>query len=136
FPQLGTGAIEPMVNLAYGASLRGLPEGFVSAQLGWRMRGGEVSDELPYSLKIGAFFHPRIGTFAGVRGWESRGTFEDIDPTYALTASDSEALAATGELYVRVHRNVDVSAAWSRPMRGRNSGIGHEWSLGIAIHSR
>lgn len=133
FPQLGTGATEPVVNVAYGTSLAALPEGFVSLQLGYRMRGGGLSDELPYSAKLGAFFHPRIGTFVGVRGWESRGDFRDVAPTFALTAADSETLNGVAEVYLRATSRFDVNASWSRALRGRNSAIGNEWSVGVAF---
>lgn len=135
FPQLGTGAVEPVVNAAYGTSIAALPQGFLSLQLGYRARGGGLSDEIPYSAKVGAFFHPRIGTFVGVRGWRSRGDFRDVDPTLGLTAADSELLSVAGEIYVRVAPRFDVNAGWSRPLAGRNAGIGNEWSAGVAFHT-
>jgi hypothetical protein len=136
FPQLGTGTIDPIVNAAYGTSISALPEGFVSAQIGYRSRGGGVSDELPYSVKAGAFFHPRVGTFVAIRGWESRGDFRRIDPSFALTAADSESLSAGGEMYVRLTPRFHINAGWSRPVRGRNHAIGNEWSVGIAVKNR
>jgi len=136
FPQLGTGVIEPIVNVAYGTSIRAWPEGFMSAQIGYRIRGGGLSDEMPYSIKAGAFFHPRIGTFVALRGWKSRADFHDLDPTFALTAADSDALTHAAEVYVRVAPRLDANAAWSRPLRGRNTAISNEWSIGIALHSR
>ena len=133
FPQLGTGTIDPVFNAAYGTSLAVMPEGFLSLQAGYRMRGGGLSDELPYSAKAGAFFHRRIGTFVALRGWESRGDFRDVDPTYALTAADSESMSVAGELYVRATSRFAVNAVWSRAIRGRNAAIGNEWSIGVAF---
>jgi len=92
------------------------------------------ADELPYSAKAGAFFLPRLGTFVALRGWKSRGDFRGLDPTYELVAADSEQLAAAAEVYFRVTSRVDVNATWSRAIRGRNSAIGNEWSIGIAAH--
>lgn len=135
FPQLGTGATEPIVNAGYGTSISVLPQGFVSVQIGYRLRGGGLSDQVPYSAKLGAFFHPRLGTFIGLRGWESRGDFRKVDPTFALTAADSEALATAAEVYLRVAPRFDVNAVWSRPVRGRNSAIGNEWTVGVAFHA-
>lgn len=136
FPQLGTGEVEPVINAAYGTSIGAFPEGFLSLQVGYRIRGGGLSDEIPYSAKLGAFFHPRIGTFVGLRGWQSRGDFRDVDPTFALTAADSEMLAASAEVYVRLAPRLDVNASWSRALDGRNSAIGNEWSAGVAFHTR
>jgi len=134
FPQLGTGSVDPIVNVAYGTSIAALPDGFLSLQAGYRHRGGGLSDELPYSAKAGAFFLPRLGTFVALRGWKSRGDFRGLDPTYELVAADSEQLAAAAEVYFRVTSRVDVNATWSRAIRGRNSAIGNEWSIGIAAH--
>lgn len=136
FPQLGNGYVEPVVNLAYGTSLRQLPGGFLSLQGGYRARRGELSDELPYSVKVGAFPHPRIGTFVFARGWKSRGDFRNTDPTFALVSADSESLSAGGELYFRITPRIDINAAWSRVVRGRNTSIGDEIAIGFAVHTR
>jgi len=136
FPQLGSGKVEPIVNLAYGSSLGFLPEGFVSVQLGYRMRGGSLSDELPYSVKVGTFLHPRIGTFLFVRGWESRREFRGVDANYELTSADSERLSAGAEGYLRLSRALDFNMTWSRVYRGRYTAIGDEVGAGIAFHWR
>lgn len=135
FPQLGTGVVEPIVNAAYGTSVGVLPAGFLSVQIGYRVRGGGVSDELPYSVKLGTFLHPRIGTFLGVRGWKSRGDFRNVDPEFALTTQDSELLSAAAEIYLHLTPRVDVNTSWARPFAGKNGGIGREWALGLAFHS-
>ena len=134
FPQLGTGVVEPVINAAYAMNVAALPDGFLSLQAGYRMRGGGLSDELPYTAKLGAFFHPRIGTFISLRGWESRGDFRNVEPTFALTVTDSEQLAAAAEIYLRILTRLDINASWSRAIRGRNSAIGNEWSVGLAMH--
>lgn len=134
FPQLGSGKVEPIVNLGFSKGLLWLPSGFVSVQLGHRWRGGELSNELPYSAKLGMFFHSRLGAFVSLRGWESRGDFRAIDPTFALTATDSERLSAGSEIYVRVTETIDVNATWSRAIGGRNTAVGHEYGVGIAVN--
>lgn len=136
FPQLGSGRVDPIVNLAYGTSFRPLPEGFATVQLGYRFRGGEISDEIPYSAKLGTFLWPRIGTFVFIRGWQSRGDFRNADPTFGLIAADSERLAAGTEIYLRATRSFDLNITWSRVGRGRNTAIGDEFAIGVAVHSR
>ncbi|HXI12121.1 MAG TPA: hypothetical protein VNM92_05690 [Thermoanaerobaculia bacterium] len=136
FPQLGSGSVEPIVNLAYGRSVRWLPSGFLSVQVGHRWRGGDLSNELPYSAKLGTFLHERVGTFVFLRGWESRGDFASIDPAFAFTGADSERSSAGGELYVRVTRTIDMNATWMRTIGGRNSAAGDEFSVGFAVNLR
>ncbi len=134
FPQLGSGVMEPIVNLAFSRSLTWLPSGFLSVQGGYRWRGGELSNELPYSAKLGAFFHERAGTFVYVRGWKSRGNFRDIDPSFALTAADSERASAGAEIYIHLTRTIDANATWSRTIAGRNTAAGDEYGFGLAVN--
>lgn len=133
FPQLGSGRVEPIINVAYGTSIAVLPSGFVSAQIGYRDRSSGVADELPYSLKLGAFPHPRVGTFLFARGWESRASFRDIDPAFGFTIADSKRLTAGGEVYIHLTRSMDANAICSRVVRGRNTPIVNECSMGIAL---
>jgi hypothetical protein len=93
FPQLGSGRTEPIVNFAYGTAIRALPEGFFSAQAGYRWRDREIGDEIPWLAKLGAFPQSKIGIFAFARGWRSRSDFGNAETTYALTTSSSEERA-------------------------------------------
>jgi len=67
-------------------------------------------------------------------GWESRGNLRGIDPTFALTAADSERLSASSEIYVRVTETIDVNATWSRAIGGRNTAAGDEYGVGFAVN--
>lgn len=134
FPQLGTGETDWILNAAWGSSLSWLPQGFVSVDAGYRIRGGDLADEVPYAAKIGAFPHDRIGLFALVRGWESRADFAGLDPSFGLVSSNSERVVAGAEIYIRLTSRVDVNATWSRVVGGRNTGIGDEIGFGVAWH--
>ncbi|HVT02437.1 MAG TPA: hypothetical protein VHL58_03570, partial [Thermoanaerobaculia bacterium] len=134
FPQLGSGSVEPIVNLAFSRSVAWLPSGFFSAQIGHRWRGEDLSNELPYSAKLGLFPLSRVGTFVFVRGWESRGNFRATDPNFALIAADSERSSAGSEIYVRVTRTIDMNATWSRAIGGRNTAAGDEYGVGFAVN--
>lgn len=134
FPQLGSGRAEPIVNFAYGTSVAALPEGFASLQIGYRWRAREIGDELPWSAKVGAFPHKRLGIFAFARGWQSRGDFGTARTTYALETASSEETRAGAELYVHATRSFDVNATWSRTLGGLNTAISSEVSVGVAFH--
>ncbi len=106
FPQLGSGRIEPLVNFAFGTSLRSLPEGFASLQVGYRFRPRDIGHEIPWSAKLGTFPLRKVGVFAFTRGWQSRGNFATAETTYALTSASSEETRAGGEIYLRLTRNL------------------------------
>ncbi len=133
FPQLGTGEIDPHINLAWSQSLRVLPSAFVSLQSGYRRRGGPVKDELPYSLKAGFFPLRDVGTFVSLRGWESLASFAETDPTLGLVSGDSESFSAAGEVYFEVSRSFDANLEVSRVLRGRNTVSGTEIRIGMAF---
>src|SRR5258706_3589257 len=49
FPQLGSGRTDGTVNASVGWSVPFLPEGFLTAELGYRLPGGPISNEMPYA---------------------------------------------------------------------------------------
>lgn len=132
FPQLGTGELDWIGNVGLGTSLRFLPEGFLAADVGYRWRGGGISDEIPYSVKVGAFPHERAGIFLFARGWKSRADWSEIGDTIGLLVTDSERLAAGVELYIRLNRSFDLNVVWTDVLDGRNTGKGDEVKVGLA----
>lgn len=135
FPALGTGETDYLFSGSFGASLPFLPQGFASVDLGYRWRGGRLSDEIPYAVKVGAFPHPRIGVFAFGRGFKSRADFSTVDP-FVGYATDSERLMAGVEVYVRAGKLFDVNGSWSRVVSGKNTPIGDQLLLGVAFHAK
>jgi hypothetical protein len=133
FPELGSGHADAIVSAAFGASLAFLPEGFISAELGYRVRGGPIANEIPYALKVGSFPHPRVGLFAFARGWRSRADFGSVGETAGFLVSDSERLAVGLELYARVSRRFDVNVTYARVVSGRNVPIAHPVVVGVAF---
>lgn len=135
FPNLGTGETDALVSGSFGASLPFLPQGIASVDLGYRWRGGRLSDEIPYAVKVGAFPHPRIGVFAFGRGWKSRADFSTVDP-FVGAVTDSERLNAGVEVYVKAGKLFDVNGSWSRVVAGKNTPTGDQFLLGVAFHTR
>ncbi|MEO6326615.1 MAG: hypothetical protein ABIT01_05170 [Thermoanaerobaculia bacterium] len=136
FPELGSGHTDALVNGSLGLSLPFLPQGFLNADVGYRFRGGEIANEIPYALKVGAFPHPRVGVFLFARGWKSTADFSRVAETAGFLVSDSERLSAGGELYLKVSRHFDVNGAWSHVVAGRNVLAGDTFMLGVAFHAK
>ena len=135
-PRLRSGHTDAIASVVFGASLPALPEGFVSAALGYRWRGGPIADEVPYALTAGAFPHARVGVFAFARGWKSRADFSRVPDTAGFLVSDSERLAVGLELFGRVARHTDVSISYGRVVSGRNVPVAHPLVIGVAWHSQ
>ncbi len=132
FPPLGSGKTAGIVNLALGTSLTFLPEGFLSIDAGYRMRGGDFHDEIPYAAKLGAFPVSRVGVFAFVRGWSSLVDFSRVEPSLGLFVSDSEKTGAGLELYFRLSNRFEANVVWTTTLRGRNITDGDEYAVGVA----
>lgn len=133
FPPLGSGETDAVANFAFGTSVRWLPKGFLSVDAGYVVRGGEIDDDIPYAIKLGAFPASRVGTFVFVRGWESRADFSNVDPSFGLLVADSEKTTAGLELYVRLNNRLDANLAWTTTLRGRNITDGDEYGIGLAV---
>lgn len=133
FPQLGSGKTDLLLAASFGTSLSFLPEGFASLDVGYRVRGGPLRDELPYAVKVGAFPLRRVGLFLFARGWKSRADFSGVETSFGLVTADSERHAAGAELYVRLGRGVDVNGSFARVYAGRNTVVADQLVLGIAF---
>lgn len=136
FPQLGSGHVDALVNGSLGLALGFLRGGFLNADLGYRFRGGEIANEIPYSLKVGAFPHPRVGIFLFARGWKSTADFARAADTAGFLVADSESLSAGGELYLKLSRHFDLNGSWAHVVSGRNVLAGDTYTLGVAFHSK
>lgn len=136
FPELGSGHTDAFVNGSFGLSLPFLPQGYLSADVGYQFRGGDIANEIPYALRVGAFPHPRVGVFLFARGWKSTADFSRVAETAGFLVSDSERLAAGAGLSLKVSRHVDVSGVWSHVVSGRNVLAGDAFTLGVAFQAK
>ena len=131
-PALGTGKADLEFRLLAARSLYPWPF-YLSAEVGYRVRGGLFSNQVPYFCEVGATPHERLFVKGYMEGAE---TLTDGPKTLGLVglAQVSEgnfvkmglnaAFEITGPLW--------ADLLWERVVTGENVGAGGSWGVGLA----
>jgi hypothetical protein len=130
FPALGSHAADLAISYQAGGSF---PGGYATAEAGLNLRSGHLANEIPFSLEVGLHPVPRTQIRGVLRGRRSLGTIEAAAGT-DLARVDSRVLDLAAALVYAVRKDADIEAGWTRTLEGRNTLIGTEISLGLAVH--
>ena len=133
-PPLGTGDPDLEFRLLAARSLYPLPL-YVSAESGYRIRGGPYSNQIPYLLEVGGTPHPRVFVKGYVDGKNTQiASIDDLEGVVGGSVQVSEGnftkLGVNGAYNLAGPLWVDLLA--ERTIRGENIGAGVSWGLGIS----
>ena len=116
FPALGSGRPDAGVRILAGASNA---RGYVTADAGYRVRGGELANEVPLGIEAGVTAIKDLMVRGALRGSMTSGRASGgarFDPSL----SDSRYVAATGSLVLR-GKPFDAVFDLDRMLSGRNT---------------
>lgn len=123
-PPLGTGSVDAEVGVYFGLSLYPL-SGYTSGGAAYRVRGGDVHDEIPFNIEAGYTFGPAFAKirFDGVYNTEGVGG--------SVIAGDEDYLKLSPTVaYSFTDRFVMAFEAF-HVIRGKNTIAGTAYSLGL-----
>ena len=133
-PPFGTGKIDAEVRILAARSLYPLPL-YVGLEGGYRMRGGEYSNQVPWFVEVGVTPHPRLFAKAYVEGKDTR------------VSEDTEDLGVVGgsvQVSEGDFAKAGLNAAWNlqgpfwvdvlaeRTISGENIGAGASLGIGVS----
>ena len=131
-PPLGTGDIDLEFRLLAARSFHPWPL-YAGAEVGYRLRGGPFSNQVPYLLEIGSSF--REGMFAKVyvSGAQTRSKTENLGLVGAGVQVSEGDFAKVGlNLAFQTVGSIWVDLLWETVFDGNNVGAGATWGLGIS----
>ncbi len=126
---LGTGEVDGDIRLLLGRSLHPVP-GYLSGEIGYRIRGGPYSAEILYALEAGLAQRGFLfkGSIFGV------GTLGDCGTAgQAGLIGDQDILKLAPGLIYRPRDDVELSLDLIRIVSGCNTIAGNTLSLGVAL---
>ena len=131
-PPMGTGHADLELRLLAARSLYPLPV-YVGAESGFRFRGGEYSNQLPYFLEVGVTPHPRVFAKGYVSGINTRTSDEESTGevgSLQVSEGDFTKLGFNGAYKLAGPMWVDVLV--ESIIDGENVGAGVSWGLGFS----
>ena len=134
-PSLGTGDIDLEVRLLASRSLHPLPV-YVGAELGYRLRGGPFSNQLPYAFEVGVTPHPRVfakAFLAGTNTLLSDGGFSDAMDSMSMQVSEGDFTKWGLNAAFKVYDAVSVDLFYESIFTGKNVGAGSSLGLGLSF---
>ena len=126
---LSTKKVDADARLLLGKSLYPFP-GYVTGEMGFRMRGGALSNEMFYGLEAGVNADRFLfkGFISGIR------TFGTCEPTGEVQLiGDQNVLKLSPGVVFSVTDRVDLSAEIIHVFSGCNTGAGNTFFLGVAF---
>jgi len=131
---LGSGQYDYELKLLYGRSLYPVIPGYCNAEIGYRWRVGDPSDEIRYLLELGIDITKNIYTRAKLDGIRSRENGKKYDSSGNPTATNNFDL---GKLDLAVGWKVSstwgVEASYVPSLYGKNTSVGVTYSLGVYL---
>jgi hypothetical protein len=130
FPSLGSGDPDLTISALVG---RSFGTAYATADIGYTIRTGPLSDEVPWNAELG--WHPtwRLGLRATLRGRASMAdelSGGSLDPV----KNDSESLKLAGAVSVAISRQWDVEAGLTNVLSGKQTLAGTEGALALVWH--
>jgi len=133
-PAMGTGEIDVEARFLVSRSLYPLPVYF-SAELGYRMRGGLYSDQMPYVIEAGATPHKRL--FAKIFGSGTDTRNKDASEASGIVGlaqvSEGDFLKVGAQLAVGITEPLWLDVLFERTVDGENVGAGTTWGIGLSL---
>lgn len=133
-PAMGTGKFDAEARLLLSRSLFPLPVYF-SAEMGYRIRGGIYSDQVPYVLEVGATPHKRLFAKAFLSGTNTRSSVDsaDIGVVGLAQVSEGDFLKSGAQLAIGITQSLWVDVLFERIVDGENVGAGTTWGIGLSV---
>lgn len=134
---LGSGKIDVEAHLLAGASLYPFP-GYLTGGAGYRLRGGNLSDQFVFSLEGGVTF-PRFQVKAAIDGtYSADAPPELVDPAGGQTSSitritDQDILKISPGVSFAVGRGAYLTAEAYYIVAGKNTVAGTTYSIGLVF---
>ena len=132
-PAIGTGKLDAELRLLTARSLYPLPL-YIGVEGGYRIRGGEFSNQIPYFAEIGATPHPRVFLKVYVEGKDTRvGEVTDLGVVGAsVQVSEGDFTKAGLNGAYNVHGPLWIDVLAERTINGENIGAGASLGIGIS----
>lgn len=131
-PALGTGEADLEFRLLAARSLYPWPF-YLGVEVGYRVRGGLFSNQVPYFFEVGATPHERVFVKGYVEGAE---TLTNGPKTLGLVGlaqvSEGNFVKAGLNAAFKITGPLWADLLWERVMTGENVGAGGSWGLGLA----
>ncbi len=131
-PPLGTGDADLEFRVLAAKSFHPWPL-YMGAEVGYRLRGGPFSNQVPYLVEVGSQF--REGMFAKiyVNGTQTRSKTENLGLVGAGVQVSEGDFAKLGlNLAFQTVGSIWVDVLWESVFDGNNVGAGATWGLGIS----
>jgi len=128
---IGNDQVDAEVRLLFGKSLYPVPA-YAGAEIGYRVRGEDPSDEIRYLVEFGYTFVPWLSGRLKLDGALSvgNGREEKLTPNLTLTNEYNYGkLEITASFKVR--ENVFIEGTWTPTLYGENTSHGHNFSLAV-----
>ena len=127
---LGTGETDAEVRLLVGTSLYPVP-GYVTATLGYRLRGGDYGNELFHGLEAGYSFD-RLLVKGVIEGIQTLGDCGATGATGGLVGDQNNLKFSPGLIW-SFNDRVEISADLFHIVSGCNTAAGTTYALGLAF---
>jgi hypothetical protein len=126
---LGDGTTDGLVRLIYQFETGAF---YLSQQVGYDLRGGDVPDGVPLYTELGYTFG-RVTASAFYSNYSADGGTDIGDPGFTFPSNQEEFERAGLRAFVRLNDRFGLSAAAFTTLDGRNTGDSTGGSLGIVV---
>lgn len=132
-PAMGTGKFDAEARLLLSRSLYPLPVYF-SAEVGYRLRGGAYSDQVPYLVEAGVTAHRRLFFKAFLSGTNTRSKMasEDVGVVGLAQVSEGDFVKSGAQLAIGITESLWIDILYESVVDGENIGAGTTWGIGLS----
>jgi len=134
-PSLGTGDMDLEFRLLASRSLYPAPV-YVGAELGFRLRGGPFSRQVPFALEVGVTPHEKVfakAYFVGTNTLIGDGGFMDAMDSMSMQVSEGDFIKWGVSTALKVHGAVSVDLSYESIFSGENVGAGSSVGIGLSM---
>ncbi len=133
-PPLGDGQIDLEARLLAGKSFQLGAPGYGNAEIAYRKRNGDFSDEIPYRLEAGVFPLKRILLKLALDGITnlSNDRASDIGATRTANVFDQEYMKLSPGLIFFLNSGFSIDVYYETTLSGANASAGRSLGIGVA----
>mgnify|MGYP001165262905 FL=1 len=135
-PALGTGDADLEFRLLASRSLYPVPA-YIGAEFGYRLRGGQFSNQLPYAVEVGASPHARLFAklyLSGINTLLSDGGFSQAMDSMSTQVSEGDFTKWGFAVAGNVTGPLWVDLLYESIFTGKNTGAGNSVGIGLSWH--
>jgi len=134
-PALGTGKADLELRLLAATSLHPVPV-YLGAELGYRLRGGPFSNQIPYLFEVGVTPHQKLFTkvyLSGTNTLISDGGNTDAMDSMSMQVSEGDFTKVGFNAAVNAYGPVWVDFLFETIFTGKNTGAGTSLGIGLSL---